>query len=376
MSDLDFPAAPLASPALHSGGADLSLGYVPLTDAAPLLVAAAKGVFRAHGVSVALAPAGSWSALRDRVAVGAWDGAQMLGPMPLACHFGLGGVTADVVVTATLGRNGNMLVLGHRLMAELGEVDWPLSAAALGPVLLARRDAGRPAVLAVVFPYSSHNYLLRHWLEAAGIDPDHDVRLVVLPPSALPDALADDAIDGFCAGEPWGSRAVDLDVGRIVLGSAQIWPGHPEKVLAFSAAALARDPAPALAATAAIIAATAWLAEPGNIPEAVDILHRTALPNVPAAVIALALRGQVIRAAGEAPTALPGAILHSAAATIPDPAHAAWWLAAMRSWGHAPRGEQAATALWRPDLWQRAAAQSGLPALPAFIDHPPFFRSL
>lgn len=373
MSDLGFP---LVAPAVHTGRTDLSLGYVPLTDAAPLLVAAAKGLFAQHGLTAVLAPAGSWSALRDRVAVGAWDGAQMLGPMPLACHFGLGGLAADLAVTATLGRNGNTLVLSHRLIAECGNRDWPLAAAALVPVLAARQAAGRPAVLAVVFPYSSHNYLLRHWLAAAGIDPDHDVRLVVLPPSALPDALADGTIDGFCAGEPWGSRAVDLDVGQIVLGSAQIWPGHPEKVLAFSAAALARDPAPALAATAAIIAATAWLAEPANLPEAIDILRCTALSAVPAPVIALALHQQVIRSAGDAPTALPGAILHSAAATRPDPAHAAWWLAAMQRWGHAPPDALHPTALWRPDLWHRAAAQTGLPSLPAFIDHPPISRSL
>ena len=373
MSEL---AAPCVTPALHTGRVDLTLGYVPLTDAAPVLVAAAKGLFARHGVSVALAPAGSWSALRDRVAVGAWDGAQMLGPMPLACHFGLGGLAANLGVTATLGRNGNMLVLSHRLVAELGGLEWPLAAATLAPVLAARRAAGRPAVLAVVFPYSSHNYLLRHWLAAAGIDPDHDVRLVVLPPSALPDALADGTIDGFCAGEPWGSRAVDLDVGQIVLGSVQLWPGHPEKVLAFSAAALARDPAPALAATAAMIEAAAWLADPANLAESIAILHRTALPAVPPAVIALAVHQQIIRSAGGAAIALPGAIVHAAAATRPEPAHAAWWLAAMQRWGHAPPDGASAATIWRPDLWQRAHALSGLPPLPIFTDYPPFSRSL
>ena len=103
------PPLTAIAPAVTRGLPDLSLGYVPLTDAAPLLVAEEKGFFRRHGLRVALAPAASWAALRDRVAFGVWDGAQMLAPMPIAAVLGLGGVRAAAVVTATQGRNGNTL---------------------------------------------------------------------------------------------------------------------------------------------------------------------------------------------------------------------------------------------------------------------------
>ena len=191
----------------------------------------------------------------------------------------------------------------------------------------------------------------------------------MLPPSALPEALAEGTIDGFCAGEPWGSRAVDLQVGRIVLSTSSIWPNHPEKLLAFRADGVARDPGPAVAVTAALIQATAWLADPANAGKAASILHRTALPGVPAAVIALALSERLVLGAGEMPTAVPGAIRFAAAATRPLPRHTGWLLDAMRRWGHIPAvGVIDPT---RPDLWQKAASQAEFPDLPAFADTPP-----
>lgn len=370
-------AATMPMPALSEALPDLRLGYVPLTDAAPLLVAAERGMFRRHGLKIDLTAAGSWSALRDRVAAGIWHGGQMLGPMPIACYFGLGQAQANLTVTATLGRNGNTLVLSNRLIAEIGACDWPLSPSRLATALAVRLAAGQSApVLAVVFPFSSHNYLLRHWLASAGIDPERDVRLVVLPPSLLPEALADGRIDGFCAGEPWGSRAVDLEVGQILLSSRHIWPNHPEKVLAFTDRTLARDPAPAIAATAAVIEAAAWLGQPENRAEAASILHRAGLSDVPEAVIALALDEQLIRAPGEAATPMHGAILHGATATRPDPAHAAWWLRAMRRWGHLPAGDNAVLDQWQPHLWQRAAELTVFGPIAPLTDQPPHFRRI
>ncbi len=360
------------APALHTGLPDLSLGYVPLTDAAPLLVADAKGFFRANGLCVALTPAASWSALRDRVAFGAWDGGQMLGPMPIAAALGLGGVRADLVVTATLGRNGNTLVLGGSLAEAMGDASFPLTGSAFAAGLRRHRANGAPPpVLAVVFAYSSHNYLLRHWLAEAGVNPEQDVTLVVLAPPALPEALATGQIDGFCAGEPWGSRAVDLRVGRIMLTSGAIWPDHPEKVLALNADLAARDPARIEAATRSVIAAATWLANPENIEEAAHILHHQALPGVPEAVVAFALRGQLPLSPDADPTPVPRAIVHGTAETYPDPVHAAWFLAAMRRWGHVARGGAAPAGVWRPDIWHRVTA---LPA--PFIDTPPTPRSL
>ena len=353
--------ATLSAPSVTHALPDLRLGLVPLSDAAPLLVAEAKGMFRRHGLRVALGVAPSWSALRDRVAFGVWDGAHMLGPMPLAAAAGLGGVRAELCVTATLGRNGNTMVLGGALQAALAGAAFPLA-----PGDFAAALAGRPAVprLAVVFPYSSHNYLLRHWLAAGGIDPDRDVELVVLPPPDLPEALASGAIDGFCAGEPWGSRAVELRVGRIVLTTGAIWADHPEKVLALPVSLVARDPARVVAATAAVIEAAAWLAQTENRAEAAHILHAELLASVPLDVIALALNGQLRRAPDGAPLPAPHAIRHGAAETFPDPDHAAWFAAEMHRWGHL--AEAPPPGIWRPDLWRLAADAAGFAGLIPF----------
>ena len=344
----------------------LSLGYVPLTDAAPLLIAEAKGFFRQQGLTVSLSPAASWASLRDRIAFGLLDGAQMLSLMPIAATLGLGGVQTDLIVAATLGRNGNTITLGNPLAEEVAAASPlmdtnPLPAAALVPVLAARRAAGRPApVLAIVYPFSSHNYLLRHWLAEAGIDPERDVRLVVVPPPGIADALADGSIDGFCAGEPWGSRAVDLRVGRIALTTGDIWPNHPEKTLAFTAARAAREPASVTACVAAVIRAGAWLDAPENQHEAAHILTR-AMPSVPEEVIGLGLRGLLRRHPDSDPIQAPGLIFQRDGASYPFPAHGAWWLSQMRRWGHVPKetDETIIGRIWRPDIWRQAAALTG-----------------
>ena len=351
-----------------AGAAVLRLGFVPLTDAAPLLVAEARGFFREQGVAVALEPANSWASLRDKVAFGRLDGGQMLSPMPIAAAIGLGGVHAPLVVASTLGLNGNTITFGEALWRDIEQAApdlaalRPLPAAALAAALIARRGAGRPQpVFAVVYPFSSHNYLLRHWLQAGGIDPDEDVCLTVMSPPLVADYLADGAIDAFCAGEPWGSRAVDLRVGRIALTTADIWRDHPEKVLAFTARELRHNPARVAAATAAVLAAGRWLDAPENHAAAVRILCDRALFDVPPAVVALGLRGRLVMAPDEAETPAVPQRFHTGGASFPFPEHGQWWLAQMRRWRHVPADTEPSMidGIWRPDLWREAARLIG-----------------
>lgn len=288
----------------------------------------------------------------------------MLGPLPLATALGLGGVHAELRVTAALGRNGNTLVLGGALGDALARAPFPLPPAAFARALRDRTEAGRPPpVLAVVYPFSSHNYLLRHWLAEGGIDPDRDLRLVVVPPPEMPEALASRAIDGFCVGEPWGSRAVDLLAGRIVTTTSAIWADHPEKMFAVPETLLNRDPARAEAATAAVIEAANWLSFPDNRLEAAHILHTRAMKGVPEEVIALALLEKLQRGPDQPPQPIPRAIVHGAAASFPDPAQAVWFFGAMRRWGHVAVDTPMPTRVWRPDVWRRAAAAAGFRGL-------------
>ena len=176
--------------------------------------------------------------------------------MPIALAAGLGGVKARVTVGAGLGANGNTITLSNSLVQDLHRFARPLSAAAFAAVVRRRAEHGRPPLtLAVVFPFSSHNYLLRHWLASGGLDPDRDLRLTVVPPPIVAQSLLEGAIDGFCAGEPWGSHAAAIGAGRVALATGDIWPDHPEKVLAFREG-LPREAAVALTATG--IAAARW----------------------------------------------------------------------------------------------------------------------
>ncbi len=332
-----------------------------LTDSAPLLAAEELGLFRKHGVGVTLSPCSSWAGLRDRVALGALDAAQMLAPMPIAAALGLGGFTARCAVTATTSRNGNTVTFGGDLAAELADQPRPLSAATFAAALGLRRARGlRRPTLAVTFAFSSHNYLLRDWLASGGIDPDVDVRLVVSPPHVMAEQLALGAIDGFCAGEPWGAKAVELGIGQMALFTADIRPGHPEKVLAFAAAAVEADSARVIAATAAVTEAVEWLADPAHRDDAARLLRARALPDVTRETILRALSGDMQDASGGATRLFPSMFVPGRE-TAPDPADGEWWFSQMRRWGHAPDAATSpAAALWRADLWREAAALAGL----------------
>ena len=352
----------------------LRVGFVPLADSAPLLVADELGLFRRRGVDVALTLCPSWAGLRDRLTFGVLEAAQVLAPMPIADAIGLGGIRSTCVVTATTSRNGNTITLGASLAEELGDPEaWPrpLPVALFADALARRRARGMDKpVLAVVFAFSSHNYLLRHWLASGGIDADSDVRLVVVPPPLMVDELAKGAIDGFCAGEPWGSLAVGRRIGRIALTTADIWPWHPEKVLVFTAAALAADPDRVVAATSAVIEAIQWLDEPANRRDAAEMLHRRALPTIPAEVILRALHGRMSHGPDEPPTAA-AELFFAGRGTAPDPMHGAWWFGQMQRWQHVPTSTPTPVAsLWRPDLWREAAVAAGVvnPSMPSLAE--------
>ena len=336
----------------------LRIGYVPLTDAAPLLVADSLGLFRQHGARVALSEESAWSALRDRVAHGMLDGAHMLAPMPIALACGLSGVRAAVSVGAGIGRNGNTLTLSLRMAEEAGlDPDGvPLSAEAFATVVRGRAAAGRPPVrLAAVFPFSSHHYLLRHWLASGGLDPDRDLRLMVVPPPRTARALAQDEIDGFCAGEPWGSHAAALGLGRVALTGGDIWPDHPEKVLAFRTGL---PEAQAVAVTAAVIAAARWLDDPMNRDDTLRLMRERVFPGMAAETLRLALNGETPTAEG---TRLLPAPMRFREATLARPEAAAWYLGQMRRWGHVPASVTEAEALsaFGDATWHAAAALLG-----------------
>src|SRR2546423_318003 len=221
----------------------LHIGFIPLAGATALLIAVDKGFCAAEGLDVELVREVSWSNVRDKLNIGLFDAAHLIAPVAIASSLGLGHIKMPIVAPFGLGVNGNAITVAPALHAALRHaaegdmVDPMVSARALARVVARRKAKGEePLTFGMTFPFSTHNYHLRFWMAAGGVDPDEDVRLVVLPPPYMVDSLANGHVDGFCVGAPWNSVAVDLGVGFILHFVSEILLRAAEKVLAM------RDP--------------------------------------------------------------------------------------------------------------------------------------
>ena len=203
----------------------LRLGYVPLIDCAPLVMAQELGLFAKYDLHVTLTREPGWATIRDKILYGDLDAAHALAVMPFATTLGLGSIRSDCVTGLVLSQHGNAITLSQELR-QRGVRDARTLRAEIE-----RNRGRRNYTFGVVFQWSSHNFLLRHWLSSAGIDPDKDVRIVVVPPPAMFINLKAGNLDGYCVGEPWNSIAVESGDGWCPTSSAQLSPGHPEKVL-------------------------------------------------------------------------------------------------------------------------------------------------
>jgi NitT/TauT family transport system ATP-binding protein/nitrate/nitrite transport system substrate-binding protein len=330
----------------------LQLGFVPLNDAAPLIVAQERGFFAAEGLTVRLSREVSWATVRDKVAAGALDGAHMLAPIALAGALGVGGDPQPMIAPMALNRSGAAFTLSRRLTAAMppGESQ----RAGLARMIAERRTQGEPQfVFAVVFPYSMHNYLLRYWLAEGGIDPDHDVRITVAPPSRMAVRLAAGELDGFCAGEPWNAVAEDEGLGEVALRAFEVWQHGPEKVFGITADWARRNPELLQALLRALLRAAAWADDPENRAPLAQMLARPEYVDTSVGSIA---------------RSLPTTSFHRNAANAPLPVQAGWLLSQMIRWGQAPREldvRACAEQAYRLDLYNQAAVDLGWPAVTA-----------
>lgn len=348
----------------------LRLGVMPLADAAPIIIAREYGFFARHGLDVAISVESAWASVRDKVAAGLLDAAQMLAPMPLAAALGIDGVGVPLLTALSLNLNGNAITLSEALVRrmQVQSEDPREIGAALKRVIDADRAAGvPPRVFAHVFPFSPHNYELRYWLAGCGIDPDRDVQLVVIPPPQMVAHLRDGGIDGFCVGAPWGSVAQADGIGRMLVTKHQIWNHSPEKVLGVTQEWAQRHPQTHLALIAALIETARWLDQPEHRIEAAQIMAEGRYLDAPfAAIQASLLRHSAERMHG------PGLVFHDGAATFPWVSQALWFLQQMQRWGQASQDIDAmaiATKVYRPDIYRLAAQEVGEPC-PA-VDHKP-----
>lgn len=345
----------------------LSIGFMPLLDCALLVVAHEKGFAAKHGLRLRLVREVSWANVRDRVTVGHFDAAHMLGPMVLASSLGLMPGGTPCVAPVALGVGGNAITVSsaiwQRMRAHGARVDArpEIQARALAGVIRDRSRADEaPLTLAMVFPFSCHKYQLHDWLALGGVDADRDVRLVVVPPPLLVEAIRTGQVDGFCVGEPWSSLAVDAGLGTIVAVGSEIWPRPPEKVLGMRAEFLERHPDAVAALVRAIAAAADWAGEPDNRAELARLLAQPRYVGAPAALLLADLQGELVLEPGGAPLRREGFFVPGRDATRPRSEDAAMLLERMERCGQLPAGSPSrpsAAASFRADVY--AAATGG-----------------
>jgi two-component system, oxyanion-binding sensor len=349
----------------------VNVGFIPLLDCASIVAAVEQGFTAAEGLDVALVRETSWANIRDRLIVGHFDAAHMLGPMAVASSLGVGHVRVPLVAPFALGLGGNAITVSMPLWSEMVSEGATLGAnprmqgTALERVIAARmRDEEAPLTFGMVYPFSCHNYELRYWLAACGIDPERDVRLVVIPPPFLADAMRERQIDGFCVGEPWNSVSVSSGIGTIVTPTTAIWPRSPEKVLGCRAS-WAKGNSPKLdALIRALHRASLWCEDPANHSDLAHMLAAGRYVGAPAELLHAALANRLPLTPKAVSTPLPDFYMSARhAATFPWVSHAMWFYAQMVRWRQIePAAEHLTTvrATYRPDIYRRALQPLGV----------------
>jgi nitrate/nitrite transport system substrate-binding protein len=376
------------STASHAAGLklekeQLKLGFIKLTDMAPLAIAYEKGYFEDEGLYVTLEPQANWKVILDRIITGELDAAHMLAGQPLGATIGFG-TKADVVTAFSLDLNGNATTVSNEVWALMkgsvpvdaqGKVMRPIKAETLKPALDKFRAEGKPFRMAMVFPVSTHNYELRYWLAAGGINPGFysptdvsgqirgDVLISVTPPPQMPATLEAGTINGYSVGEPWNQQAIAKGVGVPVVTDYEIWKNNPEKVLGVTKAWAQKNPNTHLALVKALIRAGMWLdANNGaNRKEAAQILSRSEYVGADYRVIANSMTGTFEYTKGDKRPVPDFNVFFRYYANYPFYSDAIWYLTQMRRWGQIPEGKpdqwyhDVAKSVYRPDIYLQAA---------------------
>jgi two-component system, oxyanion-binding sensor len=350
----------------------LTFGIIPLTDCAPIVIAKEKGFFNKYGLDVAVSKEASWANIRDKVSLGELDGAHMLAGMPIAATLGVGATQKDTVTAFSMDLNGNGITVSNELYDRMMAADpesmkspRPTSATALKKVIDADKKAGKePMTFAMVFPVSTHNYELRYWMASAGIDPDNDVRIIVIPPPQMVANLKANNIVGYCVGEPWNQRAVEMGIGKSIITNYEIWNNNPEKVFGVTKEWADKNPGTHKAAVKALIEAAQWMDKAENRKEVVQIISAKSYVNAPTAVVANSMTGTWTYDKKEGPVSMPDFnVFHRYAANFPWHSHAIWFLTQMIRWGQIDKAidlKQTAESVYLPDLYRTAANELGI----------------
>jgi nitrate/nitrite transport system ATP-binding protein len=259
--------APIARNGLEK--VNLEIGFIPLTDCAPLAIAKEKGFFQKHGLEeVTLSREPNWKAISEGIVSKRLDAAAMVAGMPTGMTLGMNGTSPLPMTTAlVLSRNGNSITLNKRFYREGVRTLTDFKAAIA-------RTPDKVPTLAVVHPASMHNLMLRHWLASGGINPDQDINIVTIPPTQMVSSLKMGTIDGYCVGAPWNTRAVQEGLGYVIATDFDVWEGHLEKVLGVREDWATAYPETHKALVKALLEACQYCDDRRNREELIQILAR------------------------------------------------------------------------------------------------------
>lgn len=332
---------------------ELRLGFVPLADCAPLVMAHELGLFSKYGLRVTLHRELGWATVRDKLIHDELDAAHALAAMPVAATLGFGSIKCDCLTALVLNLHGNAITLSTDLWR--GGVRDGASLRAE----MTRLRHKKMLTFGVVSQFSSHNFLLRQWLMSAGIYPDRDVRIVVVPPPQMVANLKAGHLDGFCVGEPWNSVAVQSRIGWCVTTSAELSPGHPEKVLMVRRDFAERNSEEHIALTAALLEACEFCDARENEDQLVATLARPEYVNAAPAALRRGFSGEFDFGQNRVRVVRDFNVFHRGHANEPSGEKAAWVLQLIRASGQTPEPGALNFAfgrrIFRADIFEKAS---------------------
>jgi nitrate/nitrite transport system substrate-binding protein len=363
---------------------NLNIGFIALTDCAPIVIAKEKGFFKKYGLNVKVTKeGGGWPGIQQKVISGEYDFSHALAGMPIAATLGING-NENLQALLSLDFNGNGITYGNDIIKHmekygLDKKKRPVSADSLKKYIDAKKkkegNKYQPLNFGMVHPVSTHNYELRYWMAASGIEPDRDTTIKPFPPPTMPSNLIAGNIEGYCVGEPWNERIVMKKKGSTLVTNYDIWNNNPEKVLQARADFVKKYPETTKAVMKAIIEAQMWLDKSWeNREEAVKFLSKKQYVNAPKKVLRMSMSGTFQYLKGQKSEANPMFnVFANYYAAYPFYSHGMWFITQMYRWGQLDKPvDMKATIekVYRPDLFAEAAKEVGytLPPSPWKVD--------
>jgi nitrate/nitrite transport system substrate-binding protein len=362
----------------------VTIGFIALTDCAPIVIAKEKGFFKKEGLKVKLVKEGAgWPGIQQKVINGQYDFSHALAGMPIAATLGLMG-HANLVALLSLDFNGNAITFGNKLVKDmvkfgLDKYKRPVGSQPLKKYItyLEKKEGSnyKPLVFGMVGPFSTHNYEIRYWMGTSGIDPDNDTKLKPFPPPTMPQNLIAGNIQGYCVGEPWNERIVKARKGSALVTNYDIWNNNPEKVLQARADFVKKYPKTTKAVMKAIIKAQMWLDESWeHRKEAAKILSKKQYVYAPVKVLEKSMTGTFQYVAGHKSEPNPMFnVFANYYAAYPFYSHGMWFITQMYRWGQLKKPvnmKKVIESVYKPKLFAEVAKEVGykLPASPWKVD--------